>query len=134
MSADANIKTIEQVYAAFGSGDIATILDALTDDIDWAADVAVPTATWHGEKHGKDEVTEFFAAFGQTMDVHEFTTISIAANDTDVLTVVRHSATARTTGKTVTMNLHHYFRFRNGKIAYYRGSEDSAQSAWALQP
>jgi ketosteroid isomerase-like protein len=134
MSADANIKTIEQVYAAFGSGDVETILDALTEDIDWAADVATPVAPWHGERHGKGAVTDFFATFGQTMDVHDFTPISIAANDTDVLTVVRHSATARTTGKTITMNLHHYFRFRDGKIAYYRGSEDSAQVAWALQP
>jgi hypothetical protein len=30
------------------------------------------------------------------------------------------------------MNLHHYFRFRDGKIAYYRGSEDSAQTLAAL--
>ena len=31
------------------------------------------------------------------------------------------------------MNLHHFFRFRDGKIAYYRGSEDTAVTAAALQ-
>jgi ketosteroid isomerase-like protein len=31
------------------------------------------------------------------------------------------------------MNLHHYFRFRGGKISYYRGSEDSVQTEAALQ-
>ncbi len=30
------------------------------------------------------------------------------------------------------MNLHHYFRFEDGKIAYYRGSEDTAQTEAAL--
>jgi len=30
------------------------------------------------------------------------------------------------------MNLHHYFRFRDGKIERYRGSEDSAQTVAAL--
>jgi hypothetical protein len=31
------------------------------------------------------------------------------------------------------MNRHHYFRFREGKIEYYRGSEDTAQMLAALQ-
>jgi ketosteroid isomerase-like protein len=30
------------------------------------------------------------------------------------------------------MNLHHYWRFRDGKVAYYRGSEDTALIAAAL--
>ncbi len=31
------------------------------------------------------------------------------------------------------MNLHHYFTFRDGKIVYYRGTEDTAQTAAVLQ-
>ena len=30
-------------------------------------------------------------------------------------------------------NLHHYFQFRDGKVSYYRGSEDTAQTAAALE-
>jgi ketosteroid isomerase-like protein len=33
------------------------------------------------------------------------------------------------TGKAATMNLHHYFRFRDGKVEYYRGSEDTQLTA-----
>jgi hypothetical protein len=40
---------------------------------------------------------------------------------------------SRSTGKTAAMNLHHFFRFRDGKIAYYRGSEDTAQTEAALR-
>jgi ketosteroid isomerase-like protein len=43
-------------------------------------------------------------------------------------------ATARATGRTVEQNLHHYFRFRDGKVDFYRGSEDTAQTVAALQP
>ena len=32
------------------------------------------------------------------------------------------------------MDLHHFFTFRDGKIAYYRGTEDTAQTAAALRP
>jgi ketosteroid isomerase-like protein len=134
MSADDNIKVIMNVYDAFGRGDVATILDALADDVDWAADTASTAAPWYGVKHGKAGVTEFFEQFGSTMEVEEFRPVSFAANETDVHTVVAHRAKSRATGKTATMNLHHYFKFADGKVAYYRGSEDSALTAEILQP
>ena len=55
MSADTNIKTIAQVYEAFGRGDVAAILDAVTDDVDWAAEASWPRplvwrAIWQGRR------------------------------------------------------------------------------------
>ena len=46
MSADANIKTITRVYEAFGRGDVAAILDAVTDDVDWAAEADGTSVPW----------------------------------------------------------------------------------------
>src|SRR5450755_2616161 len=40
MGADDNIKAIQAIYEAFGRGDVATILEALTDDVDWATDTS----------------------------------------------------------------------------------------------
>ena len=133
MSADANIKVISEVYQAFGRGDVAAILDAVTDDVDWAAEAASSAAPWYGVRHGKDAVAAFFSDFGSAMDVEEFTPVSFAASDTDVLTVVRFRARSRRTGKPADMNLHHYFKFRDGKVAYYRGTEDTAQTEAVLQ-
>ncbi len=133
MSADANIKTIMSVYEAFGRGDVAAILDAVTSDVDWAAEADPAVAPWHGVRHGQDAVAAFFAEFGSTMEVEEFTPVSVAANDTDVLSVVQFRARSRATGKTAAMRLHHFFKFRDGKIAYYRGTEDTAQTQAVLQ-
>jgi uncharacterized protein len=133
MSADANIKTIMGVYEAFGRGDVAAILDAVTSDVDWAAEADPAVAPWHGVRHGRDAVAAFFTEFGATMEVEEFTPVSLAANDTDVLSVVRFRARSRATGKTAAMDLHHFFKFRDGKIAYYRGTEDTAQTQAVLQ-
>jgi ketosteroid isomerase-like protein len=133
MSADANIKTIMGVYEAFGRGDVAAILDAVTSDVDWAAEADPAVAPWHGVRHGQEAVAAFFGEFGSTMEVEEFTPVSIAANDTDVLSVVQFRARSRATGKTAAMNLHHVFKFRDGKIAYYRGTEDTAQTQAVLQ-
>ena len=133
MSADANIKTIMGVYEAFGRGDVAAILDTVTSDVDWAAEADPAVAPWQGVRHSQGAVAAFFADFGATMEVEEFTPVSIAANDTDVLSVVQFRARSRATGKTAAMNLHHFFKFRDGKIAYYRGTEDTAQTAAVLQ-
>jgi len=133
VSADVKIKTIEQIYEAFGRGDVAAILDAVTDDVDWAAETTSTAAPWYGVRHGKDAVAAFFTAFGSAMEIEEFTPASLAANDTDVLTVVRCRARSRSTGKTITMDLHHNFKFRDGKIAYYRGTEDTAQTEATLR-
>jgi ketosteroid isomerase-like protein len=103
MSADANIKTIAELYQAFGRGDVAAILDAVTDDVDWAAEAAAPTAPWYGVRRGKGAVSEFFTAFGSAMEIEEFTPLTFAANDTDVLTVVRCRTKSRRTGKSAAM-------------------------------
>ena len=127
VSADMNI-TIQAVYEAFGRGDVATILDVCTDDVDWAAETVSTAAPWYGVRHGKEQVTAFFEAFGSAMEVDEFTPYAIAGNDDEVMSVVRFKSRARDNGRSSAMDLHHYFRFRDGKIAFYRGTEDTVQT------
>ena len=44
---------------------------------------------WHGVRRRKEIVAAFFADHGSAMEVDEFTLLSFAANDTDVLSVGR---------------------------------------------
>jgi uncharacterized protein len=134
MSANDNVKVIQSVYEAFGRGDVAAIVDATTDDVDWASEAADASgAPWYGVRRGHAAVAAFFEDFGSTMEVEEFTPVVFAATDTDVLTVVHFRARTRASGRSVAMDLHHRFTFRNGKIAYYRGTEDSQQTVAALR-
>jgi ketosteroid isomerase-like protein len=133
MSGEQNIETVKTIYEAFGRGDLDAILELCTDDVDWATDSALEVAPWHGVKHGKAEVPTFFAGIAQTGPLTEFTPLSFAGNDEgDVMVFLRYAFTVTATGKDVATNLHHYFRFRDGKVAYYRGSEDTALIASAL--
>ena len=128
-----NIAIIKTVYEAFGRGDIETIVAAVTDDVDWASDTSSDGAPWYGVHKGREGVLEFFTDFGKAMDVEEFTPLTFGANDDgDVFAVVRFTACSRDTGKAASMQLHHWFRFRDGKIAYYRGTEDSAITVASL--
>ena len=123
---DENIKTIQVLYEAFGRGDVARILDELTDDVDWATDAQLEAAPWHRRYVGRDEVPAFFESLAETVDVTEFTPLSFTANDTDVMCVIRFGMTVKATGKRSTANIHHWWRFRDGKVCFYRGAEDTA--------
>ena len=48
VSADVNTKIIQQLYEAFGRGDLDAILDAVADDVDWATDISSVAAPWYG--------------------------------------------------------------------------------------
>jgi uncharacterized protein len=47
---------------------------------------------------------------------------------------IRYAFTVTATGKQVAMNMHHYWKFRDGKACYVRSSEDTAQVTAALAP
>ena len=132
MSAEDNLATIKAIYEAFGSGDVQTILESVADDVDWAVD-AEPVAPWYGQRNGKDGVASFFADIASSTDVLDFGVEGMAASDNEVFAFLRFAARVKATGREASFHLHHYFRFGDdGKIEYYRGSEDSAQVARAM--
>jgi ketosteroid isomerase-like protein len=133
MSTDDNVKTVNTVYEAFARGDIPAVIEVLTDDVDWASEAASTDVPWWGPRHGKAEVGAFFEQLGTAMEVTEFTPLVVTGNGDDVLTVVRYGAKSRTNGKAALMELHHHWRFRDGKIAYYRGAEDTLQTLQVFQ-
>ena len=47
---------------------------------------------------------------------------------------IHYAFTVTATGKSGAMNLHHYWRFRDGKVCFVRSSEDTALVAAALTP
>jgi len=128
MSANDNIKTIQAIYEAFGRGDVAYILENVTDDVDWSVETSSTVAPWYGRRQGKAEVAKFFEDLGSTMTVNAFEPITYGSNDDgEVFTVVKYKATRTATGKSEATNIQHHFRFRDGKVAYWRGTEDSSQ-------
>ena len=132
MGDDPKIAIVQRVYEAFGRGDVPTILDQLTDDVDWASEPEQNIAPWHGRRVGKANVPSFFQAIGETLEVTEFTPLAFASNDTDVMVVIRFGVTVRANGKSGAMDLHHWWRFRGDKISLYRGTEDTALTAALL--
>ena len=126
---DPKIETMQRVYAAFGRGDLPAILAEVSDDVDWAAEAAGRSAPWYGPHRGRDGVARFVQELGSSVEIGEFTPLSFTSNDTDVMVTIRWTFTVRATGRTATETLHHWWRFADGRIVFYRGSDDSELTA-----
>jgi uncharacterized protein len=129
---DPKIDVVQRLYEAYGRGDIDAVLAQLADDIDWAAEAASTSVPWYGTYRGKAEVSRFFKEIGTNVEVTEFTPLSFTSNDTDVIVAVRWAYTVRSTGKRAAMLMQHWWRFSDGRISTFRGSEDTEQSAAAF--
>ena len=129
---DPKIEAVQRLYEAYGRADLEAVLDELADDVDWAAEAASTSVPWFGSHRGKAEVARFFKEIGSNIEVTEFTPLSFASNETDVVATVRWAYTVNTTGKSAAMLMQHWWRFADGKIVFFRGSEDTEQSAAAF--
>ena len=112
------IEKIKDIYAAFGRGDIATILGSLTEDVSWEFE-APDELSWSGIRHTPQEAAGFFAGLAAehadpNLEMSEFFSSSDA-----VAAFGRYQATVKATGIRVDTPVAHYFRFRDGKIARY---------------
>ena len=81
---------------------------------------------------GRGEVPRFFKEIASNVEITEFTPLSFASNDTDVIVTVRWAYTVHATGKRAAMHMQHWWRFTDEKISWFRGSEDTEQSAAAF--
>jgi uncharacterized protein len=131
---DSKIEAIQRLYAAYGRGDVDAVLAELADDVDWAAEASGSSTSvpWWGPYRGKSEVPGFFKEIGSNVNVTEFDLVSLTSNDTDVVATVHWTFTVNATGKTAAMYMQHWWRFADGKIVFFRGSEDTAQSQEAF--
>jgi len=129
---DPKVEAVQRLYGGYAEGDMEAVAAELADDVDWAAEAAGTSVPWWGNYRGRAEVPRFFEAIATNVDISEFDIVSFTSNDTDVVSTVHWTFTVRSTGKTASMYMQHWWRFEDGKIAFFRGSEDSAQSARAF--
>ena len=132
LTATEMVDSVKRFYDAYGRQDINAVLAELADDVDWAAEAAGEAVPWYGVYLGKQAVPGFLTAIGSSVEISEFDVQGFAVGDRDVIATVHWTYTVKATGKTASMYMQHWFRFADGKIAFFRGSEDSAQSVAAF--
>jgi ketosteroid isomerase-like protein len=120
-----NVQIVEDVYAAFARGDVAAVLAAMTDDVEWHEAEGMP---YGGVYRGGDAVAQ--NVLGPiTTDILDFAVTPaemIASGDT-VAVVVRYTGTGKNTGEELDLQVVHIWNVRDGKIERFRQFADTAK-------
>jgi ketosteroid isomerase-like protein len=124
MSSQRNVETIEELYGAFGRGDVASILERLTEDVLWTThlDAIVP---WSGDFSGKGEVSRFFDAIFQSVDVEAFEPKEWVAEGETVVSLGEFACRVRETGKSSRGRWVFVWKFRDDKVCSYEQFHDA---------
>ena len=125
---DNNTTLIQTMYAAFGRGDIQTILDHLAPDVEWTLN-GPEVIPYSGKKVGPSQVVTFFEALASTQDHPKLTIDEYIAQGDKVATVGRYSAVVKSTGKVIDGPVAHIFTIKNGKVVRFLDFVDTAQMA-----
>jgi ketosteroid isomerase-like protein len=132
----ANVATVTDIYAAFGRGDIPTILDKIAPDCRWeswgknmAQIGGVPTLQ---PRTGPAGVADFFAVAG-ALQIHDFQVLDVLAGERQVAAEVVIEFSTPMGGRARDEELHLWTFDEHNQIVRLRHYVDTAKhiAAWA---
>jgi uncharacterized protein len=126
-------QTVQELYAAFGRGDLPAILSKLSNDVVWESE-GTSIISYSGIRHGVTETAGFFEALAADHSNPQLTITDYVTSGDTVMTLGRFTATVKATGKTFDTPIAHYWKFRDGKVVRYVGLANTAAAVEALQP
>jgi ketosteroid isomerase-like protein len=124
--------TVAELYAAFGRGDAATLLDALADDVSWEADWADNSLQRPGgpdyfrPRRGPVQVGEWFASLATT-PIHHFEAQVIASGPRHVVASAVIELSTPAGGRLRDEELHLWTFDETGRVAALRHYVDTAK-------
>ena len=127
-----NTQRVKDIYAAFGRGDVPTLLEALADDVEWVAPGPsdVPTT---GTRRGKQAVQAWFGIVAETLEFRVFEPREFIAQGDKVVALVHAEITSRRNGWEFVGNEAHLWAFEDGKVIRHEAFEDTAVLAAAYR-
>jgi len=124
MSEQANEQVVRRLYAAFGRGDVAGVLDTLAEDIEWR--IAGPSElSYAGVHRGRDEVAKFFETLGQAQEFEVFEAQEYFARGDKVVVLGHERQRVKATGLTVETEWAQVFTLAGGKITKFHNFVDT---------
>lgn len=132
------VVAVQAMYAAFGRGDIPTLLSHLSSEVDWrlSVDLTAPGAKRVPDFRpfrGREGVQAFFSIIGEELEFHSFQPLSFMTNGNEVAVRVQVEVTVRSTGRRMQTESIHYFTFgADGKLARFIEYSDTLgiAAAW----
>ena len=121
-------QSVQQIYEAFGKGDIEGILGRLADNVEWEYGINSTDVPWLQPRRGRAQVAAFFQALG-AMDIHTFQPKAIIESGNTVVALADFDATVKATGRRISEEdeVHVWHFDAAGKVSRFRHRADTHQ-------
>lgn len=130
----ANVLTVQNDFAAFGKGDIQTIVNSTTDAVVWRHAGNPGIVPFAGTFNGHEGVGRFFQNVGSSVNITVFDPQNFVENGNTVTTTVNIKGTVLATGKEYNNTVDMVFTFdASGKVTNWeaKGDVSDLESAFA---
>jgi ketosteroid isomerase-like protein len=131
MSEQENLQAVQNIFAAFGRGDLAGMLASLADDVEWI--IKGPgVVPYFGEWRGHAGVTDFVTQIGTSVEFERFEPQEFIAKDERVVVIGSERGRVRATGRTFDNDWSIVFTIHDGKVTRVRIYDNTAAVAEAF--
>ena len=125
-----NTELVQNMYAAFGRGDVPALLANMTDDIEWTMNGTLDLP-YMGTFRGKAAVAQWFGHVAQADDIQVFEPREFFAGADHVTVLGWERTRALPGGGVFEAHWMHLMTMREGKLARFVGLYDTAAAAQA---
>jgi ketosteroid isomerase-like protein len=127
-----NVDTVKTIYACFGKGDLAGILERLDPDVEWEHDWSGPTLKWYAPLRGRAEVPKFFDAILTDFEFVRFEPAAFLEGGNMVAVPVQLELLVKANGRRIRDLEAHLWTFgEDGLVTRFRHLVDTHQFALA---
>ncbi|MCU0938343.1 MAG: nuclear transport factor 2 family protein [Burkholderiaceae bacterium] len=128
------IETVQQIYAAFGHGDVPAILERLADDMEWEYATGPNPVPWLQPLKRGVEVPTYFEALFSNVEITRFEVGKIFGGTSTVVDLMNLEYRARATAcKVVDVDEMHAWHFNDaGQVQRFRHRADTWLQAWLI--
>lgn len=127
-----NVRFVQDLYAAFGRGDVAAVLAGCAEGVEWASNADPSYAPWGGRRVGHEGATAFLVALGDNLDIEIFEPQNFYDAGSAVIVTGRTIARARRSGRPLASDWAHVFDLDGGKVTRFREFYDTQGIAAAM--
>jgi len=132
MSERENVEVVKQNYVAVEEGNIPGLLSLLTSDVEWKMP-GPSIIPWTGIHRGLNQVEEFFALLGKTLEFQKFEPREYIVQGDTVVVLGYERSLVKPTGRIFEQEWAHIYTLRSGKIAKCLILEDTAAQVAAFE-
>lgn len=129
-----NLTAVQEIYAAFGRGDVPAILDRLADSVEWEYGAGASEIPWLQTRRGRAGAAEFFSSLS-ALEIEKFVPKAFFEGQGVVVVLLDLEAKVRATGWRIVEEdeVHIWYFDEASRVTRFRHRADTQQHLTAYR-